>query len=84
MTIDQNNIPKITKKNTLRAIIEIGFILILFYSNLLMGEFVRSGEGYKKGFGWAVLNIFTQVNFAIALIMACFAYLIVEYLRKKV
>src|SRR5260370_29446340 len=31
------------KKNILRAMIEVGFIIFLFYSNLLMGEFERSG-----------------------------------------
>ena len=30
----------------LRAVIEVGFIVFLFYSNLLMGEFTRSyGQG---------------------------------------
>ena len=27
------------KKNVWRAVIEVGFIVFLFYSNLLMGEF---------------------------------------------
>ena len=29
------------KKNAWRAVIEVGFIVFLFYSNLLMGEFER-------------------------------------------
>ena len=29
--------------------IEVGFIIFLFYSNLLMGEFERSGMGQKRG-----------------------------------
>jgi hypothetical protein len=37
------------KKNVWRALIEIGFIIFLFYSNLLMGEFERSGMGHKRG-----------------------------------
>jgi hypothetical protein len=32
-------------KSLWRAVIEIGFIVFLFYSNLLMGEFERSGRG---------------------------------------
>ena len=36
------------KKNVFRAVIEIAFIVFLFYSNLLMGEFERSGMGQKK------------------------------------
>jgi hypothetical protein len=33
------------KKNVWRAVIEVGFIIFLVYSNLLMGEFERSGMG---------------------------------------
>jgi hypothetical protein len=29
------------------AVIEVGFIVFLFYSNLLMGEFERSGMGRR-------------------------------------
>jgi hypothetical protein len=36
------------KKNVWRAVIEVGFIVFLFYSNLLMGEFERSGMGQKR------------------------------------
>jgi len=71
------------KKNALRALIEIGFIMALFYSNLLMSEFVRHGQGFNKNFFWALANIITLTNFIIALVMACFTYLIVEYLRNK-
>jgi hypothetical protein len=31
------------KKNIRRAVIEVSFIIFLFYCNLLMGEFERSG-----------------------------------------
>ena len=41
------------KKNGWRAVIEVGFIIFLFYSNLLMGEFERSGMGQKRGIAWA-------------------------------
>ena len=34
--------------------IEVGFIIFLFYSNLLMGEFERSGMGQKRGVAWAL------------------------------
>jgi hypothetical protein len=40
------------KKSVWRAVIEVGFIIFLFYSNLLMGEFERSGLGQKKGLAW--------------------------------
>jgi len=36
------------KKNIWRAVVEVGFIIFLFYSNLLMGEFERSGVGQGR------------------------------------
>ena len=54
------------KKSILRGLIEVGFIIFLFYSNLLMGEFERSGMGQKNGLIWALSGIFTNANFQIA------------------
>lgn len=71
------------KKDIWRAATEIGFIIFLFYSNLLMGEFTHSGMGRGRGLAWASEDIFTQVNFAIAAIAALIGYLVVEFLRKK-
>jgi hypothetical protein len=51
------------KKNVLRAVIEVAFIIFLFYSNLLMGEFERSGIGQKRGVAWAIGDVFTAANF---------------------
>jgi hypothetical protein len=65
-----------------RPIIEIGFIIFLFYSNLLMGQFTRTnGEG--KSLAIAVQDIFTATNFVIAVICALLGYLVIEYLRKR-
>jgi hypothetical protein len=47
------------KKTIWRAVIEVGFIIFLFYSNLLMGEFERSGMGQKNGLNWALGDVFT-------------------------
>jgi len=71
------------KKNVFRAIIEVGFIIFLFYSNLLMGEFERSGTGQKRGVAWAIGDVFTAANFAIATIAALIGYIFFEYLRDK-
>ena len=71
------------KKNVLRAVIEIGFIIFLFYSNLLMGEFERSGFGQKRGIVWAIEDIFTAANFEIATFAALCGYIVFEFLRKK-
>ena len=66
----------------LRAIIEVAFIVFLFYSNLLMGEFTAS-NGRGKSLAFALHDIFTGTNFAIAMISAMIGYLVFEYLRKK-
>jgi hypothetical protein len=66
-----------------RAIIEIGFIIFLFYSNLLMGEFSRA-NGRGKTFVFAVEDIFTDANLAIAVFSGLLGYVVVEYLRKKI
>ncbi|MGO8819108.1 MAG: hypothetical protein ACLQVG_31090 [Terriglobia bacterium] len=71
-------------KKVWRAIIEVGFIVFLFYSNLLMGEFERSSMGGAKGLVWALEDIFTEENFMIALIAALIGYVLVEFLRKKI
>ena len=63
--------------------IEVGFIIFLFYSNLLMGEFERSGIAQKRGVVWAIKDVFTAANFEIATIAALIGYLLFEFLRKK-
>jgi hypothetical protein len=71
------------KKNVWRAVIEVGFIIFLFYSNLLMGEFERSGMGLKRGIAWAIGDVFTAANFEIATIAAIIGYILFEFLRKR-
>jgi hypothetical protein len=71
------------KKNIWRAVIEVAFILFLFYANLLMGEFERSGMGQKKGLVWAIGDVLTVANFEIALIAALIGYVFFEFLRTK-
>jgi hypothetical protein len=66
-----------------RALIEAGFIVFLFYSNLLMGEFDKSGKGRALGLAWAISDIFTAENFAIAIVAALIGYMVVEFLRSK-
>ena len=65
-----------------RAIIEIAFIVFLFYSNLLMGEFTVS-NGSGKSFAYALRDIFTQTNFTIAIVSAAIGYVVFEFLRKR-
>jgi hypothetical protein len=65
-----------------RAVIEIAFIVFLFYSNLLMGEFTAS-NGNGKTLAFAFHDIFSVTNLAIAIISAFIGYVAFEYLRKK-
>lgn len=65
-----------------RAVVEIVFIIFLFYSNLLMGEFTAAA-GRGKSLSFALYDIFTPVNFAIACISALIGYVVFEFLRRK-
>jgi hypothetical protein len=65
-----------------RAVIEIGFIVFLLYSNLLMGEFTRSNRDGKTLLV-ALIDVFTLANFAIAVISALTGYVVVEFLRRR-
>jgi hypothetical protein len=66
-----------------RAVIETAFIIFLFYSNLLMGEFTRA-NGAGKTLGAALRDIITPTNFAIAIASALLGYVVVEFLRRRV
>ena len=65
-----------------RAVIEVAFIVFLFYSNLLMGEFTAT-NGPGKSLAFALNDIFSGMNFLIAVISALIGYVVFEYLRKK-
>jgi hypothetical protein len=69
------------RKALVRAVIEVAFIIFLFYSNLLMGEFTGS-NGHGKSLTFALDDIFTGTNFMIALISALIGYAVFETLRK--
>ena len=62
---------------------EAGFIVFLFYSNLLMGEFERSGAGQSRGLAWAIGDIFTPSNFAIAVSSALIGHFVIEFFRES-
>ena len=65
-----------------RAGIEVAFIVFLFYSNLLMGEFSAT-NGQGKTLAFALRDIFTATNFTIAIIAALMGHGVFHYLRKK-
>jgi hypothetical protein len=66
-----------------RAMVEVGFIIFLFYSNLLMGEFTRT-NGQGKSLAFAIQDIFTVTNFGIAIFSGLIGYVVFEFLRKRV
>jgi hypothetical protein len=65
-----------------RAIVEMAFIVFLFYSNLLMGEYTRS-RGYGKPLIVALKDIFSVTNFIIAIVAALIGYVVFEFLRGR-
>ena len=62
--------------------IEAAFIVFLFYSNLLMGEFTVA-NGQRKNLAFALHDIFMGMNFAIAAVAALIGYVVFECLRKR-
>ncbi len=79
MKPDQNKKPS----PVLRTVVEMGFIIFLFYSNLLMGEFTQSNSTQGKSLYLAIKDIFTVTNFTIAIVSALIGHLIFEHFRKK-
>ena len=65
-----------------RAMVEVGFIVFLFYSNLLMGEFTQT-NGQGKSLAFAMKDIFTVTNFGIAIFSGLIGYVAFEILRKQ-
>ena len=70
-------------KHLARAFVEVGFIIFLLYSNLLMGEFNRGGAARGHSLAWALGDIFTPENFLIGIIASLIGYLLVELLRHR-
>ncbi len=66
-----------------RAVVEVGFIVFLFYSNLLMGEFTHSGVGFTNGFWWSLNDIFTTTNFLIAVVLGLVGHFVFEFFINR-
>jgi len=69
------------QNNVRRAVVEVGFIIFLFYSNLLMGEMERTADGRDKSLLWDLHDIFTPKNFLVAVVAALIGYVLMERLR---
>ena len=62
--------------------VEVGIIVFLFYSTLLMREFTHTSE-QGMSLVFAIKDIFTLTNLAIAIISGLIGYMFFEYLRKQ-
>jgi hypothetical protein len=80
-----NSNPKASRKlaSIWRALIEVAFIIFLFYSNLLMGEFTKANSP-GKSVAFAIRDIFTITNFEIAVFSGLIGYVVFEYLRGQI
>jgi hypothetical protein len=65
------------------AATEVAFIIFLFYSNLLMGEFNASNDKGKTLL-FALRDIFTYKNLAIAIAASVLGHAVFEFLRGRV
>ncbi len=68
-------------KKIIRALAEIAFIMLLFYTNLFMGQFTRSR--HPTGILIAFLDLFTFTNAVIGLLGAIAGYFCIEWIRNR-
>jgi len=71
------------KKGAFRALVEIGFIVFLFYANLVMGEFTHSGVARNHSLMWAISDAITPTNLVIGIIAGLIGYVLFESLRHR-
>ena len=72
------------KRSKFRPIVEILSIMVLFYTNLLMGQFLRNSSAVVGKSIWAIIiNIVTLQNIIIGLVGATIAYFMVEWVTQK-
>jgi len=72
------------KKSKIRPIIEILSILFLLYTNLLMGQFLRTSSTIDGQSSWiTMMDIVTPQNFFIGLVGAAIGFLLVESVNRK-
>ncbi len=72
------------KRNIIRSIVEILSIMVLFYTNLLMGQFIRTSSSVdSQSILTAIINIVTPKNIIIGLIGATIGFIMVEAVNKK-
>jgi len=71
-------------RKILLALAEIGFIVFLFYTNLLMGPFTRTRSAeHAASIIAALYDVFTPANALIGLTGAIIGYFCIEGIRKR-
>jgi hypothetical protein len=66
-----------------KALIEIGFIIFLFYSNLLMGQYNLGHNFAQRPILEAIKNICTIDNFGLAVIAAFIGHVAFDRIRRR-
>jgi hypothetical protein len=63
------------------VLVEVGIIVFLFYSTLLMREFAHASQEVTLIF--AIKDIVTPINLAVGIISGLISCIFFEYLRKQ-
>jgi hypothetical protein len=72
------------KRSWVRPVVEVFTILLLLYTNLLMGHFVRAGTAGRAQPIWSIMTgIVTPQNLLIGLVGATVAFLLVELVNRN-
>ncbi len=66
-----------------RTALEMSFIIFLFYSNLLMGQYTRNDTGHVRSLFVALSNIFSIENLAIAVVCAFIGHALFDRIRRR-
>jgi hypothetical protein len=66
-----------------KALLEMGFIIFLFYSNLMMGQYNFGHSFATRSLLEAMRNIFTLDNFVIAVVAAFIGHVVFDQVRKR-
>jgi hypothetical protein len=69
--------------STLKTLTEMMFIIFLFYSNLLMGQYTHDKLDHHVKLLQAAENIFSLENFAIAVVCAFIGHILFDRIRRR-
>jgi uncharacterized protein with PQ loop repeat len=72
-----------TARKIWRTFLEMGFIIFLFYSNLLMGQYNLGHRFSDKPLLVAAANIVTLDNFIIAVVAAFVGHVVFDFIRRR-